>query len=99
MWSLLRQRNFSLVLVARVVSNSGDIVLYVALPFYVYQLTGSALATGAMFVAETIPPLLLGSLAGVFVDRWDRKRTMIVADVARGAVLLLLLFVASVEML
>ena len=99
MWNLLRQRNFSLVLSARVISNSGDIVLYVALPFYVYQLTGSALATGAMFVAETIPPILLGSLAGVFVDRWHRKRTMIVADVARAMVLLLLLFVGSVDAL
>jgi len=78
-----------------VLSVVGDYFLFIALPFFVYERTGSALATGAMFAAETLPRLLFGSLAGVFVDRWDRKKTMIVADLSRAAILLPLLAVAA----
>jgi MFS family permease len=74
----------------------GDWVLFIALPVYVYDLTGSALATGGMFIAQTAPRLLFGSIAGVFVDRWDRKRTMIVANLLSAAALLLLLPVHSI---
>jgi predicted MFS family arabinose efflux permease len=48
-----------------------------------------------MFIASTLPRLVLGSVAGVFVDRWDRKRTMIIADVLRILLILMLLFVKS----
>ncbi len=50
-------------------------------------------------MAETLPRILFGSFAGVFVDRWDRRWTMIVSDVSRAAVLLLLLFVHSQNLL
>lgn len=95
MFAALRQRNFALLWVGGLVSSIGDLVLFVALPFYVYALTGSTLATGGMFLAETLPRLLLGSLAGVFVDRWDRRRTMLAADLIRAALLLPLLAVHS----
>jgi hypothetical protein len=39
-------------------------------------MTGSALATGLMFMARTLPGVLFGSIAGVFVDRWGRKWTI-----------------------
>src|SRR5713101_2598217 len=99
MLSVLRQRNFGLLWFGQLISIIGDWVLFVALPFYVYDMTGSALATGTMFAAQLLPSLLLGSLAGVFVDRWNRKRVMIGADVLRGCVLLLLLVVRSPEQL
>ncbi len=47
----------------------------------------------------TLPRVFLGSLAGTFVDRWDRKRTMIVADILRIATTLMLLLVHSREWL
>jgi MFS family permease len=93
MFALLRQRGFALLWTGGLISAVGDWVLFVALPFYVYQRTGSTLATGATFMAQILPPLLLGSVAGVFVDRWDRRRTMIIADLARALLLLLLLTV------
>ncbi len=77
--------------VAGLVSMLGDWILFIALPFYVYHTTGSALATGAMFMVQTLPSLLFGTVAGVYVDRWDRRRTMIFADVARAAALLTML--------
>lgn len=83
----------------QLISFLGDWVLFIALPVYVYELTGSALATGLMFIVESIPPVLLGSVAGVFADRWDRKRTMVIADGLRGVILLRLLVVRSEEWL
>ncbi len=97
MLALLHSRNFALIWFGQMVSQIGDMVLILALPFYVYQLTGSLLQTGLMYIVETLPRILFGSLAGVFVDRWDRRWTMIMADVGRAAVLMLLLLVARSE--
>jgi MFS family permease len=99
MLAVLRQRNFALLWAGGLISMLGDWLLFIALPFYIYELTGSALATGAMFIAETLPILLFGSIGGVFADRWDRKRTMIVADLLRAGLLLLRLAVRSPEWL
>lgn len=92
---VLRQRNFALLWFGQLISLTGDYVLIVALPFYTYQLTGSVLATGVMFLVQALPGLFLGSLAGVFVDRWDRRWTMIASDLLRAGVLLFLLLVRS----
>jgi predicted MFS family arabinose efflux permease len=94
---LLLQRNFALLWWAGLISRSGGWLLTVALPVYVYEETGSTLATGAMFVAQGVPFVLLGPIAGVFADRWDRKRTMVIADLLRAALLLLLLLVRYEE--
>jgi hypothetical protein len=51
--SVLRQRDFFLLWSGGVLSVTGDFFLFVALPFFVYKRTGSVLATGAMFAAET----------------------------------------------
>jgi MFS family permease len=93
MFRLLRRRGFALLWSAGLISAIGDSVLFIALPFYVYDRTGSVLAGGAMFVVETVPRMALASVAGVFVDRWDRRRTMIVGDLLRafGLIPLLLL--------
>jgi MFS family permease len=97
MFSLLRQRNYALLWSSQLISQIGNWALLAALPFYVFQLTGSVLATGAMFAVEVIPSIVLGSLAGVFVDRWNRRWTMIGANVLRGLLLLLLLVLRSPE--
>ncbi len=89
----LRRRNFALLWSGGLVSMTGDWMLLVALPIYVYEATGSALATGAMFAAGLLPNVLFGSVAGVFVDRWDRKRTMVVANLLLAVSVLPLLVV------
>ncbi len=99
MLAVLRQRNYALLWVGQLISVFGDWLLLIALPFYIFDLTGSALATGAMFMASNLPRVLLGSVAGVFVDRWDRRRTMIPSDLLRAALMLTLLTVHSVHWL
>src|SRR5262245_31524405 len=95
MLNSLRQRNFALLWAGGLISGLGDMFLFLALPFYTYRLTGSTLATGAMFIVGTIPWVLLSSVAGVFADRWDRRRTLIGADLLRAVGLLPLLVVHS----
>jgi MFS family permease len=97
MIATLRQRNFALLWAGGLISMAGDWMLYIALPIYVYQLTSSTLATSLMFIAETVPRILLGSVAGVFVDRWERKRTMVITNGLLALGLLPLLLVQSRE--
>ena len=99
MLTLLRRRNFALLWFAGLLSLVGDRALITALPFYVYQRTGSTLASGAMFFALYLPTLLLGSVAGVFVDRWNRKRLMVVTNLLQAAIILLLLVPLPAEWL
>jgi MFS family permease len=95
MLAVLRQRNFSLLWVGQNISMIGDWVLFVALPFYIYSLTGSTLATGIMFIVQTLPRLFFGSVAGVFVDRWNRKYTMVIANLIQALILIPLFLVHS----
>ncbi len=99
MLATLRQRNFALLWAGGLISMLGDWMLFVGLPLFVYQLTGSTLATGGMFMARLLPSLLLGSVAGVFADRWDRRRLMIVANLLLALGLLPLLAVRSADRL
>jgi MFS family permease len=87
----LRQRNFLLFFGSATVSLLGDWALVLALPLYVYEQTGSIAWTGGLVVAELLPRLLLSSAAGVLVDRWDRRITMISTDLFRACVLLAIL--------
>lgn len=93
MLTTLRQRNFFLVWFAGMISLIGDWMLFIALPIYVFILTGSILLTSVIFMVSLVPNLLFGSLAGVFVDRWNRKWTMIVASALQAVSLLPLLAV------
>jgi len=88
---MLQLRPFRFLWLSGLISQVGDWLLAIALPVYLYQATGSTFATGAMFVAQSFPRLICGLAAGVFVDRWDRRRILMATDVARGLLLLGLL--------
>ncbi len=74
----------------------GDRLLMVALITLVYDRTGSAGAVGLLMVFKAIPALLLGSLAGVFVDRWDRKWIMVTANLLQGLLVFLFPFAPDI---
>jgi dTMP kinase len=94
---LLTNRGFARLLAAMTVSSLGDWVGFVAVTSLVTALSGSAagagLAVGGVMTARMLPAILFGPFAGVFVDRFDRKRIMIAADVARGALYATMAFV------
>lgn len=95
MLEALKVRDFRLLWSGRTVSLLGSWLLVIAIPAHVYGLTGSLLATGLTLVAEYLPPLLLGPVAGVLTDRWDRRRAMVIADLFRAAAVTLMLFATA----
>jgi MFS family permease len=91
MLRILRQRNFALLWAGGLVSMIGDWILIVGLPFEVYRRTGSTLATGGMVLAFLVPQVVFGSVGGVFVDRWDRRRLMVAINLVLAVLILPLL--------
>src|ERR1017187_8205564 len=95
-WRMLAgRRDLRLVLSAGVISMSGDWILTIGLIYRVYAVTGSTVASALTMASSFAPQVLLGAVAGVFADRWDRRRTMIVTDLLLAAGLLPLLLVHS----
>jgi Na+/melibiose symporter-like transporter len=93
-WRMLAaRRDLRLVLSAGTISLTGDWVLTIGLIYRVYAVTGSTVASALTMASSFAPQVLLSAVAGVFADRWDRKRTMIVADLLLAAGLLPLLLV------
>src|SRR5436305_188025 len=84
-FAVFHRRNFSLLWIAQLISVAGSALTALAASILVYRLTGSALSVGLMLMATALPSLLVGLVAGVFVDRWDRKRILIAADLIRAA--------------
>jgi MFS family permease len=91
---LLRQRNFALLWFGGLISAAGDWVLYAALPFFVYEHTHSTIATAGMIAAELGPSIVVGSLAGVWVDRLDRRRLLVTTNLLQALTVSVLLVVA-----
>jgi MFS family permease len=85
---LARNRNFSLLWTGQLISFMGDRVHQIALAFLVETRHG-ALEVGLTFAATAVPNVVLGPLAGALVDRWDRRKTMIISDLLRGGLVLL----------
>jgi len=93
-WRMLAsRRDLRLVLAAGLVSDAGDWILIIGLAYRVYAITGSTVASALTMASSCAPQVLLGAVAGVFADRWDRKRTMITADLLLAVMLLPLLLV------
>lgn len=95
---LRRNKPYRRLWYGQVVSQLGDwfdsIALYALLP----RLTGSEQSVGLLLLAQFLPTALVGPWAGVMLDRLPRKQMMILSDIARGLLVLLLLFVHDASM-
>ena len=86
---VLKNRNFFLLWGGQIISQLGDRLGQMALIAFVYfRAPGSTLQIAKILSFTIIPVFLIGPLAGVYVDRWDRRRTMYVCDFLRSLLVL-----------
>lgn len=89
-WRLIKTRDFGLLWWGQVTSQIGEGLNKVALLWFVYELTGSAMMIATVGLIQTVPPLLFGPLIGVYLDRLRKKPVMIWVDVVRTGVTFLI---------
>lgn len=94
-FGIFRNRSFVLLWIAQLVSVSGSALTSLAAALLVFKLTGSALSVGLVLIVTSLPSMVVGLFAGVFVDRYDRKRIMISADLLRAALIVAIPFVVQ----
>lgn len=99
MRELFRIRDFRLLWTGQAISNFGDALTNLALLLTAQRLTGSTAAVATTAIAAALPTLAFGLFAGAYVDRWNRKRVMIVSDLFRSSFVLLFLLVTTADMM
>ena len=88
---LLRNRDFLRLWSGQMISAIGDWVIVAVLFAFVDQISGGkSYAISLMMLSKFLPAVLLGFLAGVIIDRLDRKRTLMLCDISRAALVLIL---------
>ena len=86
--------NYRRLWIGQFVSVIGDKINQIAMAIMVYSVTGSMFQMGIMLGVTLLPSALFGVFAGAYVDRWDRRRTMIWADLGRAGLVAVIPFVA-----
>jgi MFS family permease len=94
----LRRRDFRWLWIAQTVSIVGDKINQVGLSIMVFQLTKSLAQMGIVLAITFLPAALFGLIAGPLVDRWDRRRTMITADVLRAVIVAGIAVIATMRL-
>lgn len=91
---VMKNRNFFLLWLGQIISQLGDRLDQMALIAFIYsRAPGSSLQIAKILSFTIIPVFLIGPIAGVYVDRWDRRKTMYICDILRaGLVLIIPLF-------
>lgn len=85
---VLRFRGFLALWLGEMVSRLGDSIETIALIWFALEATGSPLVMGTVMIFDVLPNILFSVPAGVYVDRWNRKRVMIISEVARGLIII-----------
>jgi len=87
-FSVLREKQFLNLWLGQTISQVGDGFYYILFMFMVSKVTGSSAIVGLVGALEALPFLIFGAYAGVLADRIDRRRIMMISDLASGAALL-----------
>jgi MFS family permease len=88
---VLRNRDFFLLWLGQIISQIGDRLNQMALIGFITQrLPGNTLQLASLLSFTILPVFVIGPLAGAYVDRWDRRKTMYICDFLRGCLVLLI---------
>ena len=90
MFAVFRNPSFILLWIGQLISSMGSALTALAASILIYRVTDSALSVGLMLVATSGPTVLVGLVAGVFVDRYDRKRIILISDLLRAILIFLI---------
>ena len=85
---VLRIRDYRNLFAGQVVSDIGDGITLLLVLLVINDLTGSSFALALMAIAEAVPAFTVGLAAGVYVDRWNRRRIMLASDLLRAGIVL-----------
>jgi len=86
---LLSERNFFLYSIGQLISQFGDRLVQIILIGLVYKISpGSTVQLAKVLTFTMIPAFAVSPIAGVWVDRWNNKKTMIICDLIRGCLML-----------
>jgi MFS family permease len=94
---LFRIHSYRMIWTGQIVSDFGDSMTRLALLLLINKMTGSVSAIATMTIVLALPRLLFGFIAGVYVDRLNRKTLMIISDILRGSFVLGFILVNSPE--
>ena len=83
----LRGREFRLLFLGQLISFFGSMITFVALPFQMYDLTGSTLAVGALGACEFFPIVTVALVSGALADAFDRRRLVLVSELGSALVM------------
>jgi CRP-like cAMP-binding protein/sugar phosphate permease len=97
MFAVFRRRDFTLLWLAQLVSTAGSALTDLAAGIFVWRETESTLAVGLTLMVTAIPSLIVGLLAGVYVDRHDRRKIMIWTCLVQAVVVGLIAFVIGID--
>ncbi|HET6444191.1 MAG TPA: MFS transporter [candidate division Zixibacteria bacterium] len=89
-FAVFKRRDFTLMWLGQLVDTIGSSLTSLAASILIYRETGSAASVGLMLIATAAPSLFVGLFAGVIVDRYDRKRIMIAANLIRAVLVFLI---------
>jgi DHA3 family macrolide efflux protein-like MFS transporter len=95
--AVFKKRDFVLMWMAQLVSTAGSALTDLAAGIYVYDQTGSAFLVGVTLMATAVPSLIVGLIAGVFVDRWDRRKVMMASNLAQAVVVATIPFLLGIN--
>jgi MFS family permease len=95
--AVFRKRDFVLMWMAQLVSTAGSSLTDLAAGIFVYEKTGSAFLVGVTLMATAVPSMVVGLIAGVFVDRYDRRKVMMASNLGQAVIVGLIPFLIGVN--
>jgi DHA3 family macrolide efflux protein-like MFS transporter len=95
--AVFRRPDFVLMWLAQLVSTAGSALTDLAAGIYVFEQTQSAFLVGVTLMATAVPSLIVGLIAGVYVDRHDRRRIMMASNLAQAVIVALIPFLLGVN--
>ena len=87
----LRGREYRLLFLGQLVSFLGSMITFVAVPFQMYDLTGSTLAVGALGICQFVPIVAVALVSGALADAFDRRKLVLLAELGSAVVMAALL--------